>query len=453
MITLLGLYTSVGCSQELSRPPIKGASSSENYALGPETLVSANPNGGALRCEPSVGIAGDNLVVAWNDSWGGAHGSSTGTAVAWAFSRDAGKTFTFGGYLPEMTSNQAPAAADSQIVTDTQGDFYLEILSWQKASHVIFLYFMDHKEMGRWQRVTRAVAVDTAQGIFLDRPFLSIDDAGRLSLAFTKGSGKEQEIDVVFSRDRGITWSSPITVSSGPIRARGGASVARRGNRVLVSWFEGGDLNRAGELRVAESHDGGRSFQEPIVLYKENMPLGTLPGYVMGISPTALVSLSGYTCLTTTGGHEENQGFSLVSMDHRESGLGIVLFEWDGVKRVWAGPTPIGNAKRNGALFFPAILSLGGSVLIPHYFRDAPGSITDVVLSIREGNLGQELKLNSVSSDWTLVPGDKEHAPVQRNFGDYISIAASGRRIAVVWTDGRDGLPRIYCRMIEYSHH
>ncbi len=437
------------------------SSNPEWYRLGPETLVSTNNDGGALRCEPSVGIAGDNIVVAWNDSWGGAHGASAGTAAAWATSRDAGKTFQFGGYLPPATADQAPDAADSQIVTDGEGNFYLEILSWQRTSHTIFIYFMDHKNIGQWQRVVPAVttgfdsaATGAAQGAFLDRPFLSIDATGTLSLVFTMGDAtKGMQIDFVSSRDHGATWSSPVNVSVGPKQTRTGASVARVGERIVITWCEGGDGTHPEKIWYAASSDGGKTFQEPKSLYEEKQPLGTIPGYVMGFSTEALFSLSGYTTIVATGRAGANPGFSLAAEDRTGVSLDVILFQYDGTKNVWSGPVRVNREDHNGSASFPALTAIEGSTAVLHYFRAGavPSGVTDVFLTVAEGALLKHVKLNTVSSDWTHVPGDKEHAPVQRNFGDYISVASSGRRIAAVWTDGRDGKPRIYCRVLDLS--
>jgi hypothetical protein len=50
------------------------------FQIGPEVLVSNNLDGGALRCEPSAAISSDAIVIAWNDSYGGIHGSNIGVA-------------------------------------------------------------------------------------------------------------------------------------------------------------------------------------------------------------------------------------------------------------------------------------------------------------------------------------------------------------------------------------
>src|SRR5438552_7450855 len=102
---------------------------SKKFILGPEVLVSSNQDGGDLRCEPSAAIFKNMVVVAWNDSYGGIHGSLSGTAVGWAISKDRGRTFRFGGYLPLAQNDFVAAAADSRLAVDEEGNFFLEILS------------------------------------------------------------------------------------------------------------------------------------------------------------------------------------------------------------------------------------------------------------------------------------------------------------------------------------
>src|SRR4029077_19232804 len=90
--------------------------SANSGVLGQESLVSSNLDGGGLRCEPSVAAAGSTIVVTWNDSYGGHRGSSTGLAIGWAISKDRGRTFRFGGYLPRAGEAPTPSGADSTLI-------------------------------------------------------------------------------------------------------------------------------------------------------------------------------------------------------------------------------------------------------------------------------------------------------------------------------------------------
>jgi hypothetical protein len=93
----------------------------------------------------------------------------------------------------------------------------------------------------------------------------------------------------------------------------------------------------------------------------------------------------------------------------------------------------------------------GKKLAILHYYRgDTADTLTDVYVSVAVGGGDfQNIKLNTISSDWAKVPGDRQFAPIQRNFGDYITLASHGHVFVATWTDGRDGVPRIYARTIE----
>ena len=114
--------------------------------------------------------------------------------------------------------------------------------------------------------MTRAATIDSTQGAFLDRPFLSIDTEGNLSLIFLTGDAKDRQIGYVSSKDRGATWSSLVIASPGHSQTGPSASVARMGNQVVAAWFEGSDGKHAGDIWVATSSDGGKTFQEPNLL-------------------------------------------------------------------------------------------------------------------------------------------------------------------------------------------
>ena len=239
----------------LAGAPQKSQQPGKLARLGPETLVSVNQDGGTLRCEPSAAVSGNNIVVAWNDSWGGRNGSSVGVAVAWAISRDAGKSFRFGGYLPAASRDQVPSGADSWVVADAHGNFYLQVLSWQPNSITIYVYFMDRGKLGNWQRVSTAAEVSTSGGAFLDKPALAVDDAGRLSMVFTwANSPSHKAIAFVSSEDRGRTWSAPLAVSSDSDAAKLGASVARIGEHVMAAWVEGDGLKSPAQIKIGRAH-------------------------------------------------------------------------------------------------------------------------------------------------------------------------------------------------------
>ena len=451
--TGLGLALFLLFAPELACAPQKSQQLGKLGRLGPETLVSVNQDGGALRCEPSAAVSGDNTVVAWNDSWGGRHSSSVGVAVAWAISRDAGKSFRFGGYLPAASQDQVPSGADSWVVADAQGNFYLQVLSWQPNLMTIYVYFMDRGDLGNWQRVSKAAEVNTAGGAFLDKPALIVDDAGRLSLVFTSGKpGSKKAIAFVSSEDRGRTWSEPLAVSADSDVAKLGVSVARIGEQVMAAWVEGDGLKSPAQIMYALSRDGGKNFGDPKLLFQQSKMLGSIPGYVFGFSDQARASLPNAVWLAAARGVGGKAHFSLAIQDRTDAGLRILIFEWPAESEAWSSPIEISPEAGKSAAFFPSLAAAGNRIAALYYYRPKglENGITDVYLTLVTPQKGLfHTKLSSAASDWTTVSGDKQFAPVQRNFGDYITLAASGKRFVAVWTDGRNAQPRIYCRRFD----
>jgi len=127
----------------------------------------------------------------------------------------------------------------------------------------------------------------------------------------------------------------------------------------------------------------------------------------------------------------------------------IFLIFW---KINWSGPIRVGNSPDSVIKVFPSITTFKNNPIILYYDRrnNPDSSFTDVYLSIlTEESKFQDIKINTISTDWNIVPGDKKYAPIQRNFGDYITIASINQYIIATWTDGRNGKPRIFSRIIE----
>jgi hypothetical protein len=181
--------------------------------LGPEVLVSANEDGGELRCEPSVAAFGNTIVASWNDSYGGHHSAPGGTAVAWAISMDRGKTYSFGGYLPQKTEAALPSGGDSTVLADGRGDFLLLMLNYQEQNQDLLLYEMERSHPGQWMLRSRFPNTKAQ----VDRPSMSLDEQGRLWVTYTTvDNERQQQIALIHSRDLGRSWDGPILVSSGP---------------------------------------------------------------------------------------------------------------------------------------------------------------------------------------------------------------------------------------------
>src|SRR2546427_8241158 len=124
--------------------------------------------------------------------------------------------------------------------------------------------------------------------------------------------------------------------------------------------------------------------------------------------------------------------------------IGVVLLRWNGFAAAWSAPIRINDTTHDGVAYFPALTTVSGRPGVLHYFRRhgaASVAATDVFLTTIDGDRLNHLQLNTVSSDWAQIQGDRVRAPVQRIFGDYISVASSRNRVAAAWTDARSGVP------------
>jgi hypothetical protein len=405
-----------------------------NARLDPETLVSDNPDGGALRCEPSVAAAGDTILVTWNDSYGGRHGSPTGVAIAWALSRDRGRTYAFGGYLPRCEEGLAPSGADSTVLADGEGNFLLLLLSWQADDQILFLYEMEKGGLGTW--ILRGRFSRRKEKLeLIDRPSMFLDARGVLWVSFTTRDENRQQVAVIRSLDRGRSWEEPVLASKGP-ETKVPSRLQVDGRLVTVAWVQSSATST--ELWCSVSADGGRTFADAARL-ASGRPAGTIPGYVMGVSREAQAVYLPNLALRRSS---RPPGLEVAIDLPAEHGYDVVhgVLPFDTLARLFP---------ECQASFFPAAADVPQGMAVLAYVRRSGTPLTDVCLSLPTGDGRRTvLTLSSAKTDWARVDGDPEAAPVQRNFGDYISLAVAKGYLVAAWTDGRSGAPRIYSRVL-----
>ncbi len=424
--------------------------SPQKFILGPEVLVSSNPDGGDLRCEPSAAIFKDTIIVTWNDSYGGKHGSSVGTAVGWSISNDRGKTFQFGGYLPLAEDDFVSAGADSRLAVDQEGDFFLEILSWQKKSHHIQIYVMERTNPGRWRKLPDAMIYDQSKGEGADKPAIGV--SGRhIGIVYTemrKTSG--ETISCVLSNDGGRTWLKPIPLSANSSRVRTSSALIISRDEILVAWMEADSDNsfNASEVWFAISQDGGKSFSAAAPAYRLKRPF--MPPRAYGMSLGQMASISNDVSLARVDHRSGHAVYDLSVIEGTEKGSDVLLMAYDAGARKWSVPVRLDGGNGEVKIFSSMAVAVGNPALLYYSRKSADSTITDVRLSVlSEGGPIESAELNTVSSDWATTKGDQKYAPIQRIYGDYITLASDGHTMVAAWTDGRYGMPRIYARVIE----
>jgi len=244
----------------------------------------------------------------------------------------------------------------------------------------------------------------------------------------------------VRSDDEGRTWSEPVRLSKADGRLRSGVAIEGDGDTVIAVWWEAGDGSQ--EIWFARSDDAGATFAPPELLRTLPRPIRPIDGYALGVGPAGDMN-------SDVAVAEHDGRFFVSFLEQTEGGSRILLSESIDDGKTWSEPVVVGNG--DGAdKAFPSIAILSGQPAILYYDRrhdDAHDTSTDVYLSWRSpAGDWTDIRLTSVSTRWDLTPGDREHAMVQRNFGDYITLASDGDRFLASWTDGRDGVPRIYTR-------
>lgn len=435
----------------LAVPSLRGQAADDRWGveLDHEILVSDNEDGGLLRVEPSVAVHGDVIVAAWNDGRGLREGAVTGTSVAWSISRDGGRSFRFGGYIPAPDPDLPPAGADSWLGVDGTGRFYLIVLSWWEESYAVRLLTLDPTAGGTWTEQEPVAVRDRVPGApVLDKPAMTVTTDGQVFVVYKSGD----RIRLRRSPDGGESWDPAVTVSDSDgatgldstVPSRNSSDVAVLGETVVVCWLEESGFSAPQELWCAESPDRGRTFSPARRLHRAARHMPAPPGYRMGPGPYS--AAPNYASLAA----DEGRGLiHLVAADPAgEEGSRILHWSYDVARRAWNDPGVVGGGPGLGTKVMASAAVASDGLLVLYYDQRRAGEgHTDVRLSSRARQEWRDTPVTTVSSDWTAMPpGETFEPPFQKNAGDYISLAADGGRFVAVWTDGRRGEPRIWAR-------
>lgn len=422
------------------------------YNLGPETQVCEPENGGDLQCEPSVAINKNVILVSWNDSYGGKRNSKTGSAVGWAISYNNGKNFNFGGYLPKIDYKSVLRVdgADSWLGTDSNGNFYLQVLSWQDSSDYLFVYYMDGNNLGKWQK-RYTVYSDKS----VDKPSMYVTPMGQINIVYSRIKDKSEEIFFVHSCNRGITWKKPLKLSNSSNAVKSGSCVVSYNGKILVAWVEGSSMNQD-EIWFAYSLDNGLSFSKAKILYKMKKTFNIVNGYTIGAlknkGDDASFLLFTSVWLTYTLNNNQPVFWLTYTEGTKSGGSRIMLFKMEDNFEKINGPFYIGNNLNDYERIFPTMTSIRNFPVIFYYDRrnNPFTKLTDAYLSIiLEDSTCQDIKINSKTCNWGYLQGDPKFAPIQRNIGDYMTIASYRNKLAATWVGEKSGKSRIYFRLVE----
>lgn len=237
-----------------ARLPIPGG-----ILLGPDVRVNAVDLPGspsAVQSETSIAVNRNNgtICAAWNDRY---HWYGEGTSyIGFARSTDGGQTFTDGGSMPPYAGGRA--RGDPSLAWRAfDGYFYFTS---------IFLIAGGQMQLGLWRSTDDCATFQWVglvhAGSSDDKELMAIDNNpdsphyGRFYVTWMNFGGGG--LSVTYS-DNGISWSTPVVLSSDSVQGPWPAVDPTPSGDVYVAWLRWGysDLNY---IEVARSTDGGQSF-------------------------------------------------------------------------------------------------------------------------------------------------------------------------------------------------
>lgn len=295
-------------------------------------------------------------------------------------------------------------------------------------------------------------------GYVLDKNHLWIDNSpassyeGDLYSAWTnfQGGSNDSEIEIVRSTNDGISWSSPINISSGVSAGshNQGVNIQTGPNGEVYAVWTIYDSWPSDEtaLGLAKSTNGGASYATAARIItnirgirssytSKNMRVNSFPVMAVDISGGAYNGHI-YVVWANIGVPGINTG----------SDIDVYMIKSTNGGSIWSSPVkvnqdPSGLGKEH---FFPWINcdpETGDLHVIFYDDRNVSSSDceTFVATSTDGGATWTDFKVSDVSFTPSPIPG-----LASGYFGDYLGISARGGKVYPAWTDNRDGRAMTY---------
>ncbi len=295
-------------------------------------------------------------------------------------------------------------------------------------------------------------------GYVLDKNHLWIDNSlaspyeGNLYSAWTnfQGGANYEDIELSRSTDNGLSWSSPINISSAVSAGshNQGVNIQTGPNGEVYAAWSIYDYWPSDETAIgfSKSTDGGATF-EPATRIIENIrgirTTETSKNMRVNSFPVMSVDFSGGPNNGTIYLVWANIGVPGVNVG---PDIDIYMIKSTDSGGSWSIPLKV-NQDSSGLgkeHFFPWITCdpvLGALSVI--FYDDRNVSSTDcevfVASSVNAGVMWIDFKVSDVSFTPSPIPG-----LASGYFGDYLGISARGGKVYPAWTDNRDGRAMTY---------
>lgn len=409
----------------------------------PDVPVTEDPS---TQSENSVFVDPDNNMVILNSNNSASYPFSGFYGTNALYSQDAGETWD-GSVEGAGGSNSGDPAA----LIGNNGWYYVGHITNSLGQGVAW------SEDGgiTWDRTT--VANASGFGGILDKNHLWIDNStsspyeGNLYDAWTAfGGGNDSDIELSYSTDQGLTWSSPQNISS-EINAGShnqGVHIQTGPNGEVYAAWSVYDFFPQDETAIgfARSFDGGATW-EPSSRIIENIrgirSSETSKNQRVNAFPVMAVDISGgqydgriYIVWTNIGVPGINTG----------DDMDIYIISSDDQGDTWTDPVRVNQdpAGQGAQHYFPWITCDPENGILSVIFyddRNVGGTQCEVFCanSSDGGETWEDFKVSDVAFTPTPIAGLADGY-----MGDYLGITARGGMVYPVWSDNRTGFVMAY---------
>jgi hypothetical protein len=402
----------IGFNENTFRPGNQNPSVFDNYNISDDPYPQNEPSVKISRKDPN------RVVAAWRDFRTGVNPALR--RIGYSYSTDGGLTWSVSQLTPQIIPTCA-LSSDPAVATDTAGNFYIVTISLNDNT--------GNGEAWLFKSVDGGVTFDSAYHIasspstFEDKEYVTTDFVptspyyNNMYVSWTR-FGNGTDIYLVKSTDQGITWSSPVLVSS-EAGVQGSIPAVGPNGEVYVAWY-GYDYSSE-NIYFDKSTDGGATFGTDKVI--SPCPNAWFPSMAVDLS-----------------GGQYNGNIYVTWNDDRNGDGDIFLSKSTDSGNTWSAAQRINNDPINNGReqYWPwiAVAENGEIDLIFYDTRNTPNnSIIEAYLArSTDGGAAFTNELISTAQSPTNTPNSDVR------FGDYIGIDAYGGNIVVpVWTDERAG--------------
>lgn len=423
-------------------PVLKWPAANARFEPPANTVVNdraGNPLG-SVQSEVSMFVAGDTIVVGWNDSEGF---SSPDTSISgWGYSIDRGDTWTDGGSLARTLSIEP--GGDPSVVRTNAGTWIMTALDLGDS-----LGLAIHRGSTAGGVLTWSPPFHySSGGAFIDKEYLEYDVENEIVyLAYITSTNFE----LTRSTDDGLTWDEPLTVAP-RTTGNGCYPVVGIDGEVYVTWVQPISFTVPSIMSVRHSADGGQTFSGPANEITQLLPESIQPPACFN---RPLTPPWGSFDVDRSDGPYRGRLYGVWGVGATNQRNAVLSYSDDkGV--TWSSPVVL-NDNDNASTtesFWPSIRvsETDGRIFVGFYDRrnSSGNSLCDFygTMSVDGGtSWGMNRRLSDTSVAWCGVP--VEATP---NFGDYVDVAIDSLSVFAVWSDAREGDPDVVFSRFDDRH-